>query len=602
MIALGWQIKSDEGWSDIKTLNKTIEYEKYIIKFKSGNYLECADEHIIITKDYEEVFAKDSLGKEILTEYGIDIVTEVINTGVMENMYDFTLADDTNHLYYTNGILSHNTTLMTIYALWLALFFSDQTIYIMANKKATATMIFGRIGLAYKELPNWLKETTAEYNKTNMTLSNGSKIITAATTADGIRGDTVSCIIFDELAFVDSGIEKPLWDSITPTLATNPNAKLFVASTPNGVGNLFYQLVQRAEKGESGYKLEKVIWSDVPGRDAAWKERTLKGDCNGDIDAFEQEYECRFLGISNSPFPTSMFTKIEQDVCDPIMVLEDGCLEIWKKPENNRVYSIGVDISEGIGLDASVIQVFDFTDLSNIEQVARYTNRFISPTDFTTVIYNTAKMYGFPVLAIERNNMGLEVCERIFFQHNYNNFVNYGTTTVGARGRIRPGILSTSSTKYSAILTWKFYAASKLAVKINDKATLDELRHFIRYKNEKFAAASGYHDDLVMAMAWAFYPLHVNLINDYFIVREVNQDKTPKKILGKFFYAISDMDLPQNAITKEFEGMDVPVFISDSGVSPVSRLLLQRSKDQFTSQEVMEACGWQTLDDYWSNR
>ena len=69
MTALGWQIKSDEGWSDISTLNKTIEYEKYIIKFQSGNYLECADEHIIITKDYEEVFAKDSLGKEILTEY-----------------------------------------------------------------------------------------------------------------------------------------------------------------------------------------------------------------------------------------------------------------------------------------------------------------------------------------------------------------------------------------------------------------------------------------------------------------------------------------------------------------------------------------------------
>lgn len=38
-----WQIKSDEGWTDIKTINKTVEYQRYIIRFSSGNYLECAD-------------------------------------------------------------------------------------------------------------------------------------------------------------------------------------------------------------------------------------------------------------------------------------------------------------------------------------------------------------------------------------------------------------------------------------------------------------------------------------------------------------------------------------------------------------------------------
>ena len=97
-----WQIQSDQGWTDIETINKTEEYQRYILHFESGNSLECADNHIIITEDYEEVFAKDSLGKTILTSYGTDKVVSVIETDIWENMYDFSLSEESNHLYYAN--------------------------------------------------------------------------------------------------------------------------------------------------------------------------------------------------------------------------------------------------------------------------------------------------------------------------------------------------------------------------------------------------------------------------------------------------------------------------------------------------------------------
>ena len=200
----GWQIKSDQGWTDIKTINKTEEYQRYIIKFESGNQLECADNHIIIDKDYNEVFAKDSLGKEILTEYGTDIVTEIIETDIHENMYDFELADGSNHLYYSNGILSHNTTLMTIYALWLANFHADQLIIILAHKETMAKEIFGRIKLAYTELPNWAKEPVDnEWNDMSAKFANGSRIVASPTSENAIRGQSASCLILDEFAFVE---------------------------------------------------------------------------------------------------------------------------------------------------------------------------------------------------------------------------------------------------------------------------------------------------------------------------------------------------------------------------------------------------------------
>ena len=55
---------------------------------------------------------------------------------------------------------------------------------------------------------------------------------------------------------------------------------------------------------------------------------------------------------------------------------------------------MGVDVAEGLGKDASVIQIFDITDLSKIEQVAMYHSNLIDPTDFTVVVSDIAKMYG----------------------------------------------------------------------------------------------------------------------------------------------------------------------------------------------------------------
>jgi phage FluMu gp28-like protein len=200
-----------------------------------------------------------------------------------------------------------------------------------------------------------------------MRLGNGSSIVTTNTTAEGPRGNSLSCLILDEFAFVAPEIAQQFWTSVTPTLTNNPNARMFVSSTPNGIGNMFHTLYERAESGKNNFVIQKVIWSDVPGRDEEWKKRTIVDDCLGDEEMFAQEYECKFLGASNSPFPQQTFDKISKDISDPILRDMDGYLQIWKLPENDRVYTMGVDVSEGVGLDASVVQVMDITDLNQIE-------------------------------------------------------------------------------------------------------------------------------------------------------------------------------------------------------------------------------------------
>ena len=103
-----FEIETDTGWVDIVSLNETIPYKKYKIETESGLTLECADTHIVFDENMNEVFVKDK-PNFIQTINGIEKIVDITIFDKYENMYDFELSENSNHRYYTNGILSHNT-------------------------------------------------------------------------------------------------------------------------------------------------------------------------------------------------------------------------------------------------------------------------------------------------------------------------------------------------------------------------------------------------------------------------------------------------------------------------------------------------------------
>lgn len=108
-----YKVLTDTGYVDIEYIHKTIEYQKYVIKTDSGITLECADTHILFDSDLNEVFVKDlKIGDTIITSSGSSVVQSIDITSEFENMYDLELSDDSNHRYYTNDVLSHNTHLV----------------------------------------------------------------------------------------------------------------------------------------------------------------------------------------------------------------------------------------------------------------------------------------------------------------------------------------------------------------------------------------------------------------------------------------------------------------------------------------------------------
>jgi len=104
-------IYTNIGWVPVDYVLKTIPFEKYIVLFESGREIECADRHAFINEEYKTIITKDlKIGDRILSDDGVDIVFDIFNTGEYEEMYDVSLRD--HHLYYANGLLSHNSAFL----------------------------------------------------------------------------------------------------------------------------------------------------------------------------------------------------------------------------------------------------------------------------------------------------------------------------------------------------------------------------------------------------------------------------------------------------------------------------------------------------------
>ncbi len=102
---------------------------------------------------------------------------------------------DTNKLILATSRQIGKTTIATVIALHYVMFNEWKTVFILGNKESTAVEVLERIQLAYEYLPSWLKVGVEEWNKTSVVFENGSKIRSAATSSDGIRGK--SCVTGD---------------------------------------------------------------------------------------------------------------------------------------------------------------------------------------------------------------------------------------------------------------------------------------------------------------------------------------------------------------------------------------------------------------------
>jgi hypothetical protein len=454
------------------------------------------------------------------------------------------------------------TTTTISYVLWLTLFTDSQSVAILANKGQLARDILGKYQLAYENLPMWMQQGVITWNKGNIELENGSKIVAAATSSSAVRGGSFNLVFLDEFAFVPNSIAHEFFNSVYPVISSGKSTKIIIVSTPNGL-NLFYKLWMDAINKKNNYATFEIHWSMVPGRDAAWREETIR---NTSERQFSQEFECEFLGSADTLISGSKLQGLAYN--DPIerrKIAGDNILDIYEHPikgdENvalDHIYAMCVDVAEGKNQDSSAFSVFDIST-TPYRQVAKYADSLISPILFPTVIYNTAKYFNDAYVLVEVNNTP-QVADILHTDLEYENLLKVQTGNKKAQqisagfGRgVQMGVKMSPMVKRIGCYNLKTLVESNKLL-TSDFDTISELSSFIS-DGSSWAAEEGKTDDLVMTMV-----LFSWLSTQKYFKDLVNHDLRKQLQLEKL-NQIDDEMMPAPVID---DGMDVP-FILDGG-------------------------------------
>ena len=528
----------------LKKANTPIEFtEEQIIEF-----LKCKEDPVYFAKNYIKIVSLD----HGLVPFEMYPFQEKLVKNFHENRFNICKMPRQ----------TGKSTTCVSYLLHYAVFNDNVNIAILANKASTARDLLGRLQLAYENLPKWMQQGIISWNKGSLELENGSKISSNSTSSSAVRGGSYNVIFLDEFAFIPNHIADDFFASVYPTISSGQSTKVIIVSTPRGM-NHFYRMWHDSERGKNEYIPTDVHWSEVPGRDAAWKEQTI---ANTSEQQFKVEFECEFLGSVNTLINPSKLRNFVYE--DPIK--RNAGLDIYEHPKEENNYLITVDVARGLGNDYSAFIVFDITNFP-YKVVAKYRNNEIKPMLFPSIIYEVAKGYNDAWLLIEVNDIGDQVASILHFDLEYDNVL-----MCAMRGRAGQIVGSGFSGKKSQLGVRMTAAVKKLGcsnlktLMEDDKLlTVDydiisELTTFAQRHNS-FEAEEGCNDDLAMCLvifSWL-------VAQDYF--KEMTDNDVRKRIYEE----------QKNQIEQDMSPFG---FISD-GISEMGGSFVDESGDRWYTDE-----------------
>jgi len=519
----------------LKKANSRIEFTSDQIE----EYIKCKDDPVYFAQNYVQIVTLDH-GLQPFKTY--EFQEKLINNF---HNYRFNICKMPRQTGKSTTVVS--------YLLHYALFNDSVNIGILANKASTARELLARLATAYENLPKWMQQGVLVWNKGNIELENGSKILAASTSASAVRGMSFNILFLDEFAFVPNHIADSFFASVYPTITSGKSTKVIIVSTPHGM-NHFYRMWYDAEKGRNEYVPTDVHWSEVPGRDELWKEQTIK---NTSEQQFKIEFECEFLGSIDTLIAAS---KLKSLVYEKPIQKNDSC-DIYEKPRSGRDYVVTVDVARGVGGDYSAFIVVDITSFPH-KVVAKYRDNDIKPMLFPSVIYEVAKSYNEAFILCEVNDVGDQVASILQYDLEYQNLLMCSMR--GRAGQIVGQGFSGNKTQLGVKMskTVKKVGSLNLKTMIEENKLLfcdidiiSEMTTFIQ-KNNSFEAEDGCNDDLAMCLviyAWL-------VAQDYF--KELTDQDVRKRLYEEQKNQIEQDMAPFGFIS---DGLDSESFVSDDG-------------------------------------
>ena len=452
---------------------------------------------------------------------------------------------------FTEGYIFHDTSTNTF-----------KNSMIIAHEEKATQNLFNMSKLYYEELPVPIKPMIKYSNGKELVFENPtgdpvekkknpglrSKItVSTAGTVEVGRSATVHNLHASEVAFFPDATTTML--GLLQCVPDTLSSCVILESTANGVGGYFYDMWQKAVRGENDFiplfypwftyksytrpfksdnektffestlnEYERTLMknNDLTLEQMNWRKYTIANKCQGDVELFMQEYpstpEEAFIASGRPVFNTASVRKYLNNAKDPsyccylkengrkVEVLKDekGYVEIWEEPKPDEFYVIGADVAEGkIDGDYSVAQVLD----KDCNVVAKWYGH-IDPDLFGYELVKLARYYNDAYLGVESNNHGLTTLKAVqrydywnlYFAKIYDRFTDSITQKLGWQ--------TTSKTKPMMIDKLAEFVRD-FHIGIKDKTTISELLTYIIEENGSTNAQQGCHDDCVMSLAIA---------------------------------------------------------------------------------------------------
>jgi hypothetical protein len=567
----------DLSGNPTKVINK-VSYKNteksYKLSFKGKNFQEdiiCDKDHLwkICIDARELVLTADQISKikeKIILKRSkfntlIDNWNEIIELKSIKEVHPVQVScievenKDHSFLCGKNFIPTHNcgkSTTAVSFLLHYAIFNDNVSIAILANKASTAKDLLGRLQVSFENLPDWMQQGIKSWNKTSLELENGSKIITASTSASSVRGGSYNVIFLDEFAFVPNTVAINFMNSVYPTISSGKDSKVIVVSTPNGL-NHFYKMWDEAAKKENDYVPIEIQWNHVPGRNDEWKKKTIAN--LGSEKSWLQEFECSFLGSSDTLISG---IKLQSLVYDKPIKSKKG-LDTYEEPINQHQYMITVDVARGVDQDYSAFAVIDITKMP-YKLVAKYRDNSIKPIMFPYIVKDVGLHYNKAFVLCETNDVGDQVANGLHYDLEYPNlltcYIKGRQGQVLGQGfggtRVEYGVKMSKNVKKIGSINLKMLIEEDKLI-VNDYDVINELSTFVQ-KSNTFMAEEGKNDDLVdclISFAWAS-------TNEYF--KEITDDDIRKRLFQEKSENEENDILPIGFIEN---GTDVETFVEE---------------------------------------
>lgn len=474
---------------------------------------------------------------------------------------------------FTEGLIFHDTSTTVL-----------KNSLIIAHEEPATQNLFNMSKLYYEELPDSIKPmkkyangkvlsfenpTTDDIEKSkNPGLRSKITVATAGTVEVG-RSATYHNIHASEVAFFPDA--KTTMLGLLQCVPDTMNSCVVLESTANGVGGYFYDIWQKATRGENEYiplffpwffdpaytrpfededskqifinsmqdfEVELMKKYELTYEQMNWRRYTQNNKCGGDLEQFRQEYpsnpEEAFIASGRPRFSVPVLRQYLEQCEDGARYMiddnlnlqpnEKGYVEIWKEPIPGEYYTIGADVAEGkIEGDYSVATVLD----KNCDIVAIWYGH-IDPDLFGLELVKLGKLYNEAYLAIESNNHGLTTIKAVQREEYYNIYYSKIYDRFADTITQKVGWLTSIKSKPMMIDKLAEYIREG-HIGIKSKVFVMEMLTYIIEDKGTTNAQAGCHDDTVMSCAIALQAWLEGVGENYEPEESDKHTNTPKR-------------------------------------------------------------------------